>query len=106
MMKEYTITEGQYDSYYVVARVQGPDRPSIKTLFKQFDEKFDVVYKGDDKGYLGLTLRVKHEIDAERRVREAGYGESGSGIGELFVDWLVKERRFTVLPRNEFHIPR
>lgn len=107
MREERTITAGEYDSYHIVARIEGPSEPSVDSLWADFDTIYHVVWKdgkGDKPRFTAITARIDYENKAEEKLRSEGF--TGWSIAELFVDWLVKTKQFTLLEVNEFHISR
>jgi len=98
-MRQYTITEGSYSSYRIVAQVQGPDRPALSTLWKNFlllhghiDQKTDYKSARD-------LLRL---IEQESALKDATEYIGGDSIAERFITWLLENYKFIIIPSNEF----
>jgi hypothetical protein len=98
----YCITTGDYDSYRIVAFIEGPARPALSTLRKQFDALYGVprenapLVKATE-----IMLHVTAEVNAEERLKKAGYGRN---IGEAFVAWLKREHGFVEANVSEVHV--
>lgn len=104
MEQEYIITVGEYEAYYMAARIQGPADPDLDTLWQEFDATYHVIWQDIVGGIPGPTAQVDFEAIADRKLRAEGF--EGYGFAELFADWLVKTKGFRVLPLIEFHVPR
>lgn len=103
--KTYTITTGQYDNYHIVARVEGPARPALSTLFREFMaltgaplSQRDILTSATD-----IMWYIKRCDKAKRKASELGLGQVYEDFAEMFVRWLIKEYEYVKLPDDTFH---
>lgn len=111
--KQYTITYGAYDSYRISAQVEGAATPALPKLYLLFLEFAgltieDIRVKFTDKhnnvtkeAYDNFSAAYDKRAKAQKRLKAQGY--TGDNLTELFIDWLIKDRNFTLLKSNEFH---
>lgn len=99
--KQYIITTGEYESYQIVAVVEGNIRPALSTLRKRFHEENKVIFADQDEPYVTVAM-LRSESDAIKRLQGQGY--QGVTLAEIFVEWIQKEHGFTVVPTNEVWI--
>lgn len=102
-MREYIITAGHSDNFYIVARVEGSPKPALSTLYRKFLTEM---------GYVALDKRMNRFDFIEKNITnsfvvvkaaaEAGYVVLS--IPECFVSYLVKACGFERLPDNEFYV--
>lgn len=102
-MATYCITTGAYDSYRVVAHLEGPARPALSTLVMRWVAEYRPYVKVSRvPTAAGIEASVRAEMGAERRLRDEGY--EGGNLGELFVSWLKRNHGFTEADVRSVHI--
>lgn len=102
--RRYTITTGQYDSYKIVAQIEGAAKPALSTLYKEFEL---IAFRGEplqkDNTAEAIRANINRTYHAHNRLHMQGY--KGDNLAELFIDWLVKEHGFKTTVKDEFYVP-
>ncbi len=96
--RQYTITSGIYDSYRIVTRVEGNQRPALSTLHRQFSDTYMPLINRFDR-----TDNKFWELRQESREKLKADGYSTS-FASAFVEWLIKCHGFTELKSDEFWV--
>lgn len=101
--RQYTITTGDYEDFRIVGRVEGPAKPALSTLYKQFTAVFIPDKPKSPKSHstswnIANSLAMFH---AEQRLREAGYPDS---VGTGFIEWLCRNHGFTQIAKDDFYV--
>lgn len=100
--KRYIITDGQYDNYRIVAHLEGPVRPALSTLYKQFCLHYDILKARQNMDtYLGISGYIDSKYKAQNRLHEEGYT---GGLCDCFVQWLKLNHQFVDIEINEFYL--
>jgi len=105
------ITTGVYDSYRIVAVVQGPAKPALSTLSKRFNEKYGYAYYPHLGTHCNEDFQDKwfaangKNIEARKRMLDDGLTTRNGyeDFTEFFVSWLVRDCGFEVLPTKEIN---
>lgn len=109
--RQYTITHGDYANYRIHGRVEGPARPALSTLYKQFQDEFyppSELETGSARGnaairqYDRILEEVRRAREAEKNLEAAGYDDVG--IAEQFIQWLCRNHGFTQIAKDDFHV--
>lgn len=107
--RQYTITAGEYDSFRIVAIVEGSARPALSTLYKQFRSialnGLSEPIKGDKDPYISaqyLRDKLRVRFAMEKHMNNLGY--AGENLAAIFVTWLCDEHEFTIVKSNQFFV--
>ncbi len=108
--KRYIITTGCYEDYQIIGAVEGPERPALSTLLKQFGKEFG--FPDPPKGRTGISASAMEDRfnsihNAIGRFKKAisPEGKNCYSAGETFLSWLEDKHGFSIVPENEIHMP-
>lgn len=107
-MKTYIITSGDYSDYRIIAQLVGSEKPSISSLYKRFNEKFEIpdYPQMKKRQTIGRELEEYYEklTKSAEKIQEY-YKEEYIDSKTAFIRYLTEECGFLVDKNSEeFHI--
>lgn len=100
--KVYTIIGVDPDDQNVVAKVIGPERPAISTLYKQFKQQYGWPEHRSGISAKEMMLRVNQKAHARTAMFKDGL--NARTASEAFVFWLEVNHGFTKENPDVFYV--